>query len=342
MTDDLPDSDIRDIRNEFYRWAFKRCTEIWKRVSKAWPLIFAVLVFLSYLGWIGRDSVRWVFGDATRLEVAVQAFHAFVMLIIMVAVSRQIPRRLGKAGFEAVLKGRPGEFRRWWHTWWIFLVCFWGVMALRASGCAPEPLSNFILSALLNLLTVALLFNYLALVQPARDYGPTRRNVWFAFGVASFINVVTTGINIGSVSNLVRILSREVTDQHPLPQLAFMLVSGLAAGVGVALLVGRFESTYLRTPQPILVLLYIYALIQATYGLYNSNLYVGKLADANPHVVRIAISIVFLVLKLVLFAFVTWLMTGGRLMFYFDNIRPVVKGADAEWKILNDNEKGRQ
>lgn len=110
-----------------------------------------------------------------------------------------------------------------------------------------------------------------------------------------------------------------------------MIWSGLATGIALALLVGRFESKYIGTPPWVLVFLYVYSVMQSTYGLFNTNLLVSETA---AHVFRTVISLIFLGLKVVLFTWVSWVFTRGRLTVYLENIAFLTRGVQDLWSEI--------
>jgi hypothetical protein len=100
--------------------------------------------------------------------------------------------------------------------------------------------------------------------------------------------------------------------QYPLsPHLEwFSRISGFAAGVGIALLVGRLESRAIGAPIWTIVALYLYAIIQVDWpDLEGQRLMLAILPGAA------------LMLKTLFFFFMCWLMRSGVLQFYFERTR---------------------
>jgi uncharacterized membrane protein YvlD (DUF360 family) len=142
-----------------------------------------------------------------------------------------------------------------------------------------------------------------------------RRYIWLLFVTLTFANMLCTlGLN----------------GYHGV-RVAFMIVCGTVSGVGLALLTGRFESRYINAPRFVLAALYVYAVSQSLYGFYDVRI-ANTESDLRPY-----ISLLLLPLKLLLFAFVSWLMTNGILLFYLTQVPDMDAKIKGEWEQFKTN-----
>jgi hypothetical protein len=84
------------------------------------------------------------------------------------------------------------------------------------------------------------------------------------------------------------------------------ILTGIAAGIAMALYVGRLQSKFLRPGPALLILLYSYTAIQPLV------LYIGRHPGWGMLLLDFA-----LLLKCVLYLYMTWLFQSGLLLFYF-------------------------
>jgi hypothetical protein len=92
----------------------------------------------------------------------------------------------------------------------------------------------------------------------------------------------------------------------------FELVSGMANGVALALLVGRVDSKFIDSPRAVVAVLYLYAIIQPLWPFLG----------AEPY--RAILSTMALLLKVLLFLFVTFTVESGLLTWYFVQVRRLI------------------
>ncbi|HMG72748.1 MAG TPA: winged helix-turn-helix domain-containing protein [Pyrinomonadaceae bacterium] len=99
------------------------------------------------------------------------------------------------------------------------------------------------------------------------------------------------------------------------------LVTGIAAGIVMALYVGRLQSKFLGPATWLLVALYSYTAIQALFVyLHKNSLGALLLIDLA------------LILKCLLYLYMAWLFQSGNLLFYFARVR-------REYGTINDQRK---
>ena len=102
------------------------------------------------------------------------------------------------------------------------------------------------------------------------------------------------------------------------------LISGICGGVAMALFVGRFQSKFLKSPNQLIVILYLYTVIQVLFVFYGEETLKGDALTAL--VIHAA-----LFLKSLLILYMFWLFQSGRLLFYLVRVRRAAKQVDSEW-----------
>ncbi len=103
------------------------------------------------------------------------------------------------------------------------------------------------------------------------------------------------------------------------------LVSGIFGGVAMALFVGRFQSKFLKTPDRLTVILFLYTVIQALFVFYGDQSVKGEAWAA-------AVIHAALFLKCLLILYMFWLFQSGRLLFYLVRVRRATTQVDSEWQ----------
>jgi hypothetical protein len=236
---------------------------------------------------------------------------------------------------------RLASFRLDWIVLWIAMFCFYAVLSLRAAArvfpgavtivtSAMDRYWFFIQNLVMNFSAAYFLFCYLNLAEPSGPHehdmqlGPSirllaikekRRYIWLLFVAFTFANMLCT-LGLSAYHGA---------------RVAFMIICGLASGLGLALLTGRFESRYINAPRFVLAALYIYAVDQALYGFYDVR------SSAIEGELRPYISLTLLPLKLILFAFVSWLMKNGGLLFYLTKVPDMDARIKDEWEEFRAN-----
>ena len=117
-------------------------------------------------------------------------------------------------------------------------------------------------------------------------------------------------------------------------RMIFQLLSGLVAGISLAILAGRFESKYIDAPRLVVVFLYLYAVIQTSFVEFGGT---------HFQYFQEVMTGISLPLKLLLFLLVTWLLESGKMLFYLENIRNLQLRVNGEWRAFqkgHDEGKG--
>jgi len=112
----------------------------------------------------------------------------------------------------------------------------------------------------------------------------------------------------------------------------FQLLSGLAVGVCMGLLVGCLESEYLNAAgtRILTACLYSYAVLQLAYLGFNPP--VGSSPSPVERFLEEFATITSLPLKLLLIAFCYWAVQDGRLAFYMERTRALIRDVPDQWK----------
>jgi serine/threonine protein kinase len=107
------------------------------------------------------------------------------------------------------------------------------------------------------------------------------------------------------------------------------LISGIFGGVAMALFVGRFQSKFLKSPDWLIITLYLYTVIQTLFIFYGDKSVEGKGWAAV--VIHAA-----LFLKCLLILYMFWLFQSGRLLFYLVRVRRASTQVDGEWQTFRE------
>jgi hypothetical protein len=103
--------------------------------------------------------------------------------------------------------------------------------------------------------------------------------------------------------------------------------SGFAGGVALAMLVGRLDSKFLNAPVRVLALLYLYAVIQSVWAVFEDWPRLALILTRTA-----------LLLKGLLFGLCAWLMETGKPYEYMVALRVVVNAHSAPSQ--EDDERG--
>jgi DNA-binding winged helix-turn-helix (wHTH) protein len=101
--------------------------------------------------------------------------------------------------------------------------------------------------------------------------------------------------------------------------------SGIFGGIAMALYFGRLQSKFLGPRSWLLISLYSYTAIQSLFVFLEER--------RTAAVVLIDCA---MILKCLLFLYVTWLFRSGRLLFYFVRVRHTYHNVKPEWRIFRN------
>lgn len=312
--------------------------DFWKWLKKEGRFVWLLASVVPLLGFSSKEIIpsvnRFISTHDGAFDMAVQLLHAFIVLIVIV----MIPRYSIFTNVEVYPQAseRLASFRLDWIVLWIGIFCFYAVLSLKAaSRVFPGPVMNsasaidrywfFVQNLVMNFSATYFLFCYLNLAEPSGPHehdmqlapnirllaiNEKRRYIWLLFVTLTFANMLCT-LGLSAYHGA---------------RVTFMIICGVASGVGLALLTGRFESRYINAPRFVLAALYVYAVNQSLYGFYDVRIS-GTEGELRPY-----ISLLLLPLKLILFAFVSWLMKNGGLLFYLTQVPDMDIKIKDEWE----------
>ncbi len=124
----------------------------------------------------------------------------------------------------------------------------------------------------------------------------------------------------------VQVLQAAIIGTRPTPvRAAFQWMIGGAAAVALALLIGRLDSKLFGTSVTIVVLGYVYAVIQVGYMGFD-------------HVVaQMVLTLFALVLKVLLFLYVAWILDSGIMVYYMIHARKAIDTRENERNSFCDS-----
>jgi Serine/threonine protein kinase len=119
------------------------------------------------------------------------------------------------------------------------------------------------------------------------------------------------------------------TDRAELVHKISKLISGSFGGVAMALFVGRFQSKFLKSPDWLIITLYLYTVIQTLFIFFGD-----KSVEGEGWTALIIHAALFLKCLLILYMF--WLFQSGRLLFYLVRVRRASTQVDSEWQNFRE------
>lgn len=281
----------------------------WKRLAIP-PITIglpALLTAAAHLRTI--ESWRWL--KPTLISLQLFTIVALLLVLPHPLIDRNRSRRATLAA---------EQFSHWWRLLWLFWLAEYAILLCNeiVSTLNPifEPWASVLGATLLNvgnnLPTIGLIICYhITAARTVSEVDGTvepRRLPWEKPIVIVIFLMITEFI----------VRANEAISPHPIsgiPQNAiqiFAWISGIAAGLATALLVGRLDSRFIGLSPYIITLLYVYAVIQAAWPTFGDN-----------PMTRIVIVNIALALKILLFAVMYWLFRSGVLLYYLEQIAGV-------------------
>ena len=239
---------------------------------------------------------------------AVPAVHGLVLLALLTRLPRVVDPPAVEGGTLRMAWTAAGDLRRYWGIAWTFWVLLYVALAGSAAVglMATDPATGDVgrwtgvgLNFLQNATTVMLLLAYEVVSRPTVREDLTRSQLlpveaWVVFALLVSVAegaLVLTGVAWSA-------------------QQWFGWVSGFAQGTALALLVGRLDSKYIEPPTAVIALLYLYAAIQGAWPVFQQH----------PQLMLV-LTFLALVLKCLLFLFVSWLFASRIVIFYLARVR---------------------
>ena len=307
-TDHLPHS--RMTADTFGEWLLGRG-------GGAISLVILVLVSITVAASIYYRA------SATLAQTVASIGQCVIIFLLFLHSLRTRPKTLstnrsaaevGRAGYgsveeyaaeEPILQRRVKLFTKWWSlmlaSWVPLYIVFawetWGTWRAGSSVSGTSPQTS-ILEAVFNILNTSMIILCYDVLN--REPGRQRRTGVFTGPAAIGLAFVV----------LIPLLSgsRPLTAEQGLA--AFTLLTGIYAGIYMALFVARLQSKFLDPAPLLVVLLFSYTAIQPL------ALYIQNAKEWAWAVLDYA-----LVLKCLLYLYVFWLLQSGDLLFYFREVK---------------------
>jgi DNA-binding winged helix-turn-helix (wHTH) protein len=242
-------------------------------------------------------SVRW----KGAKEIALQDISA-EPLIKQAGFENFADFESDRENLESALR-QYTKYWRWLLLSWVPLYLLFAVEDL----IGPKAKLLQVLCNILNTAMIVLCFNVLNKDLEDDDANHMTGPALFALGFLLLVSVLMVTISVESPT--ARAQLRE----------GGTVLTGISAGIAMALYVGRLQSKFFGPRPWLLVLLYSYTAIQPLV------LYI------EGHPVRALMLLDFaLILKCLLYLYVTWLLHSGLLLFYFAKIKRTYASVDQQ------------
>ncbi len=247
------------------------------------------------------------------ISPAVQGTQFVVILLLLALLPRHwmAPELYQSASHRLKVASKATrDFRRYWGLAWMFWVFLYFTMTVATwLGFLPLPTDAtpvgtdarwtwLLLNLCQNSGTVLLFRCYEVVARPTIKDDLSRKQVlpteaWFAV------------VALATIAEGIVLWILPWDDQQ-----WFGWLSGFGQGMALALLVGRFDSKYVDPPAITVGLLYFYAVIQGAWPVFR---YEDDL--------MLVLTFMALVLKCLLFLFVSWLFDSHVILFYLGRMR---------------------
>ena len=257
---------------------YRRCATLAQSVASAGQCAIIFLLFLHSL----RNRPKTLSPNKSAAEITAAGYNSVEEYAVE----------------EPVLQKRIRLFTKWWSAMLASWVALYFVYAWETWGidCLANTTNNWasILEAAFNIVNTSIIILCYDLLN--KEPGRQRKN-----GV--FTGPAAIGLALLAVIPLLSGLRILTPDQG---LAAFTLLTGLYAGIYMALFVARLQSKFLDPAPLLVVLLFSYTAIQPL------ALYIQTSKEWAWVVLDYA-----LVLKCLLYLYVLWLVQSGDLLFYF-------------------------
>jgi hypothetical protein len=331
-------------RNDVSFWDFVRAKHLqWVGLPLGGT---ALLAYVNYARSLSNGFKVPGFGniDTGFLSVVLYAVIALTLLVLLGVLHKRIP---------SLPPGQPPETRRahravaqfmaqWKQLWTVWLIFYLAVgfqrfLVVSGTGTlhhladyANAPLANVALHALNNAQTVVLYLCYHVItwtsLKPSGESGGYEEQT--PAHLAWSLLIIVTLVEAGCALVLPETLQAQV-------QTGFKVLSGFGCGAAMAMVVGRLESKYAGSHPVLVFLFYLYALLQMTFLVFGSSAPAAAGAAAGLPIAAYeqdAVAAIALFLKVVLFAFVYWLIHSNRLLYYMVRIHELNGRVEGDWE----------
>ncbi|MDX6612255.1 MAG: hypothetical protein QOD75_1441 [Blastocatellia bacterium] len=273
---------------------------------------------------------------AQLVVILIALAHSFLMRRPrgLGAIAREKEEEIKKAGYENLSdferdKDDPrralAQYTKYWRWLLLSWICLYAFLAVTGfKGLEVDNLINqgqrtlgFTLSlfnTLFNNWNTLMIFLCFYVLNKRTEDEAENRNIVDTplIGIFFFLVVVT----------LFAFLFVLPLDPALIPKGA-SVASGIAGAIAMALFVGRLQSKFLGPRPWLLIALYSYTAIQPLF------LYLEKTTVWTVLLIDLA-----LILKCLLYLYVSWLFHSGRLLFYFVRIRRTYRAVGTQWQAF--------
>jgi DNA-binding winged helix-turn-helix (wHTH) protein len=212
------------------------------------------------------------------------------------------------------------RYRIYWRgilgSWFLLYVCLY-FMEPGNTATVRNQLLGIVTTLFNNLSTTMFVVCYKVLNQPV-EIKAGKRDIndipWLGWGLALAVAFFLVEIST------FRLFDNPAARAEPL--YALNLVSGIVGAIGMALYMGRLQSKFLGPSPGLVITLYSYTAIQPLF-IFLVSVPEDKQVFEEATVTLVAVALIntALILKCLLFLYVTLLVKSGSLLFYFVKVR---------------------
>lgn len=284
-------------------------------------ILAGIFLTLVLTGW----GIAHNFQEEIKLYVSLPQ----ILLVFLAAVYLpRGPKRLSEeidADSKHIAEKALQRYRLYWRLIWVT----WCALYLSLLAMTPEKKEwEEVITVTINNVNTAVLFLcYNMLNQPVvikKGKHEIDDASWIGGGI------LLVGIYLFA-EYLVITFVPGIDDQRQVTLYGLSLISGVAGGVGMALLVGRLQSKFLGPSRSLVIALYSYTAIQSLFifliGFPKGKEIFGKWTELLIGVILINIA---LMLKCLLYLYMARLFKSGDLLFYFVKVRQTYLNVDEE------------
>jgi DNA-binding winged helix-turn-helix (wHTH) protein len=272
-----------------------------------------------------------VWGIALHSQEGIKLYVSLPQILLVFLAAVYVPRgpnRLSEQIDEDprhIAEEALKRYRLYWRLIWVT----WCALYLSLLAMTPEKKEwEEVITVTINNANTAILFLcYNILNQPVvikKGKHEIDDASWIGGGI------ILVGIYLFA-EYVVMTVVPDINDQRQVTQYGLSLISGIAGGVGMALLVGRLQSKFLGPSRSLVIALYSYTAIQSLF-IFLVGFPKGKELFDQPTELRIGVLLITtaLMLKCLLYLYMARLFKSGDLLFYFVKVRQTYLNVDEE------------
>lgn len=297
------------MENDFVKWL----KDVFRDIKYVTPFVSAVgsIAFTVFSYFLDSWNEAW-------FKPAILAFHLSVCLALLCLIPSPASDFKQSSRVAKAVDQFHEAWRMLWFSWSL-LYLFITLQSLTpfVSGTNfDDPWWNVPLNLFNNLQTISLFMCYIVITKSTVDEKRADSPLpWLPF--LAMLAVVTTL----EISSIIAIENLKIMTSK-FHSSVFCWIGGILAGVSFALVIGRLDSKFIDPPTPVIFFLYLYAVIQPTW--------IAFLGDEEMQAILFSVA---LVLKCLLFVFISWLFQSGTLFFYIDKMLDLYEHAADQRRI---------